>query len=194
MNLNIFDKRWFAIQVRPRYEFLAASILRGKGYEEFLPSYKARRQWSDRIKEIELPFFPGYVFCRFDVQLQAPILTTPGVIRIVGANMAISDEEIENIQAVVAGKLAATPSAYLTVGTKVRVIVGPLAGVKGILTSNINHRLILSISLVQNSISVEIDPSNVTPIHEAPRQIVNPQGPVFPGITTAVLPAERHFC
>jgi transcriptional antiterminator NusG len=167
MDLSLFDERWFAIQVRPRHEFLAASILRHKGFREFLPTYKSKRQWSDRRKEIELPFFPGYIFCRFSSQVHAPILTTPGVIRIVGINSAIPDSEIEAIQAIVSLRIPATPCSYLKIGTRVQVIAGPLAGIQGILLSYRNHHsLILSVTLVQNSISVEIEHTNVTPIHE----------------------------
>jgi transcriptional antiterminator NusG len=165
MDFAHFDKCWFALQVRPRYEFLAASILRSKGFEEFLPSYKSKRQWSDRRKEIELPLFPGYVFCRFDVRIQAPILTTPGVMRVVGANWAIPDSEIEAIQMVMKRRVPATPCEYLKIGTKVEVISGPLTGVCGILISRSNqYRLILSVTLVQNSISVEVDYRDLVPV------------------------------
>src|SRR3989449_2918115 len=75
---------WFALRVRSRYENTVATILGGKGYEWFLPLYKSRRPWSDRIKEIQLPLFPGYIFCRFDLQHRLPILTTPGVVTVVG--------------------------------------------------------------------------------------------------------------
>lgn len=173
MELVPFDKCWFAIQVRPRYEFLAACILRGKGFEEFLPSYKSKRKWSDRKKEIELPLFPGYIFCRFDAQVRAPIVTTPGVIKIVDPHLPIPDSEIEAIQAVVASRVPASPCPYIKVGTRVDVIAGPLAGVSGILTCNKNqYRLILSVTLVQNSISVEVDYADVRPVRENPHQVI----------------------
>src|ERR1700726_677092 len=69
---------WFALQVRSRHEKNIATLMHGKGYEPFLPLYKGRRRWSDRFKEMELPLFPGYLFCRFDVQNRLPVLTTPG--------------------------------------------------------------------------------------------------------------------
>src|SRR5438309_1885473 len=75
---------WFAIHIRGRYEKSTAAILHDKGYEWFLPLYKCRRRWSDRSKELELPLFPGYLFCRFDLNDRLPILTTPGVLQIVG--------------------------------------------------------------------------------------------------------------
>lgn len=172
MELVPFDKCWFAIQVRPRYEFLAACILRGKGFEEFLPTYKSKRKWSDRKKEIELPLFPGYIFCRFDAQVRAPIVTTPGVIRVVDPHLPIPDSEIEAIQAVAASRVPASPCTYIKVGTRVEVIAGPLAGISGILVCNKNqYRLILSVTLVQNSISVEVDYADVRPARENSRPV-----------------------
>lgn len=172
MDLDRFDKCWFAIQVRPRYEFLTAGILRSKGFEEFMPTYKVKRQWSDRRKELEMPLFPGYVFCRFDAQVRAPIVTTPGVIRILGGEIAIPDNEIEAIQTVVEHGIPAEPCPNLKVGTRVQVLAGPLAGVRGILMSYKNQsQLILSVTLVKNAISVEVDESNVTAVPESARSI-----------------------
>ena len=76
---------WFAIETRPRCEKLVGNILENKGYELFLPMYKSRRRWSDRIKELDLPLFPGYLFCRWSPQQRTlPLLTTPWVRQIVG--------------------------------------------------------------------------------------------------------------
>ena len=57
---------WYGVRTRANHERTAATVLEAKGYEQYLPSYKVRRRWSDRIVETILPLFPGYVFCRFD--------------------------------------------------------------------------------------------------------------------------------
>src|ERR1700680_3289427 len=75
---------WFALQIRSRWEGTTAGLLRDKGLETLLPPYTAKRKWSDRFKVVELPLFPGYVFCRFDVHDRLPVLITPGVISVVG--------------------------------------------------------------------------------------------------------------
>jgi transcription antitermination factor NusG len=121
---------WYAIHVQSKFEQLAATTLRGKGYQEFLPLYRARRRWSDRVKQLDLPLFPGYFFCRFDVCRRLPILTTPGVVSIVGAGktpVPVPDDEIAAVQAVVRSGLAALPWPYLTVGSRVWIERGPLA-------------------------------------------------------------------
>lgn len=65
---------WFALRVKSRHEQIASTVLSGKGYESFLPSYRIRRRWTDRIKETDLPLFPGYVFCRMDTADRLPVL------------------------------------------------------------------------------------------------------------------------
>src|SRR5690242_9689932 len=69
---------WYAIRVKPNHEKPVAATLRGKGYQEFLPLSRTRRQWSDRVKVLDLPLFPGYVFCRLNLDDRMPLLTTPG--------------------------------------------------------------------------------------------------------------------
>ena len=61
--LSTEDLLWYAIRVQSKFENLASATLRGKGYEEFLPLYRSRRRWSDRVKQLDLPLFPGYLFC-----------------------------------------------------------------------------------------------------------------------------------
>ena len=75
---------WFALQVRSRYENIVTAHLSGMGYESFLPLYMCRRRWSDRFKEIELPLFPGCLFCQFNPLNRLPILSIPGVVHVVG--------------------------------------------------------------------------------------------------------------
>jgi transcription antitermination factor NusG len=75
---------WFALRVKSRFEKLVTSMARNKGFEEFLPLYQSRRRWSDRLKSVELPLFPGYVFCKLHPEHRLPLLTIPGVLHFVG--------------------------------------------------------------------------------------------------------------
>ena len=75
---------WYAVRVRPNYEKPVAAALRGKGFQEFLPLIRSKRQWSDRVKIMDLPLFPGYLFCRLNLEERLPLLTTPGFLYLVG--------------------------------------------------------------------------------------------------------------
>jgi transcription antitermination factor NusG len=168
MEPKISGHSWYALQTRLRYEQFAALHLQSKGYEPFLPVYTCRRRWADRIKKIELPLFPGYLFCRFDVLNRLPILVTPGIVQVVGSGkrpIPIEDSEITAIQAVVQSGLARQPWPFLQLGQRVRIACGPLGGHEGILLNvKGNHRLVLSVSLLRRSVAVEIDSAWVSPV------------------------------
>jgi len=161
------DSAWFALSVIPRKEKVTAQTLRAKGYEDFLPLYTVKRRWSDRVKEVELPLFPGYVFGRFDPKIRLPILKIPSVMSIVGLGktpQSIPDLEINALQIVCKAGIHAVPYPFLTVGAKVQMNEGPLAGVEGILVQAKESRLILSVSLLQRSIAVEVDTAWIAPV------------------------------
>src|SRR5579864_6576347 len=127
---------WVALQVKPRNEKLVASALSSKEIEVFLPLYAARRRWSDRIKELQLPLFDGYVFCKLNLLYRMPALTTPGVIQFVGIGktpVPIEEEEIAALQSVIKSGLPSMPWPFLQLGQKVRVEHGPLRDLEGIL-------------------------------------------------------------
>src|SRR5580693_131635 len=159
---------WFALQVRTRQEAGVAQQLNGQGYERFLPLYKLRKRWSDRIKEVDAPLFPGYLFCRFNPQDRLPILKTPGVIQIVGFNNGptpVDESEMQSIQTLVAAGAPHQPCPFLATGDRVRIESGPLLGLEGILIDvKRSHRLILSVTLLQRSVAVEIDSALITAI------------------------------
>ena len=61
--------------------------------------------------------------------------------------------------------LVAQPWPFLAVGSRVYIERGPLAGVDGIITNTDKlYRLVVSISLLQRSVAVEIDREWVRPI------------------------------
>jgi transcription antitermination factor NusG len=74
---------WYAVRVRSRFDFVTSAVLGERGYETFLPSYRSRRAWSDRMKEVEIPLFPGYLFCRFDAADPYRVLNSPGVVNVI---------------------------------------------------------------------------------------------------------------
>ena len=158
---------WYALCVRPRYEKLAAMMLTNKGYETLLPLYKCRRRRPDRYKEIHLPMFPGYLFCQFDLNTRLPILTTPGVLHVVGCGLApipIDRAEMQAVRHLAESQLLAEPCPYLEVGQKVYIQDGPLEGTAGILLAIKNsHRLVVSVTLLRRSVAVEINREWIRP-------------------------------
>ena len=172
---------WYALQVRSSYENVVRAYLGGKGYECFLPLYTCRRRWSDRFQKIEVPLFPGYVFCRFNPLNRLPILMVPGVVQVVGCGrtpIPIDDTEIAPIQAAVKSGFPSEPWPFLQIGQRVSIEFGPLRGLEGVLLElKGHHRLVLSVTLLRRSVAVQVDKAWTRPLSE---QHQPHTGPVTP--------------
>src|SRR3989442_998839 len=165
---------WFAVQVRARSEKIVAYILQNKGFEHLLPLYTVKRQRSDRTVGIQVPLFPGYLFCRLDLNSRLlPLFTTPGVLRLLGIVQTpapVDDSGIDAIRAILKAGRATRPSPLPKQGERVRIEGGPLCGVEGVLVGKRkNSRLIVSVSLLQRAISVEIDADSARPVRARPQ-------------------------
>jgi transcription antitermination factor NusG len=153
---------WFALRVKPRWEKEVSRNLRCKGCAELLPLYTRQAQWSDRVKRVELPLFPGYLFASFDPGRPLHVKTTPGVLSIVSFGkcpLPLDQAEVEAIKAVMHSGLHPEPWKYPQLGDRVRVTAGPLKGIEGLVCTTENtHRLVLSVTLLQRAIAVEVEP------------------------------------
>jgi transcription antitermination factor NusG len=180
---NCKARQWFAVRVRSNQERTAIAHLRERGYQQFAPCYKSERRWSDRKKEIDQFLFPGYIFCRFDPGDRLGVLTAPGVVDLVGFGRtpeAVSDQEIERVRRMVESGLLVTPYPYLNVGQTVLIERGPLTGLEGILVETKGkHRLVVSVNLLQRSVSAEVDRQSVRPVRAL---AMSGAGPLVAGI------------
>jgi len=163
---------WRALTVRSRHEKLAAQGLRGRGLEEFLPLHAAKRIWSDRSKVIDMPLFPGYVFCRFADADRLRVVTTPGVTSVVGfggRDAAVQDHEIEDVRRMLASGLPVEPWPYIRAGHTVEIQAGPLSGLRGeVVREKGLWRLIVNVELLRRSVAAEIGREMVQPIGTRP--------------------------
>ena len=159
---------WYCVHTRPQKEGrTAARLHEGLGLETYFPRLK-RRRTIRRVKRIVTgPLFPRYLFCRFDVQNRLPILKTPGVLHIVGYNrqpISVDEAEIAAIQTLVASGVPNQPCSFVEIGDRVRIAAGPLRGLEGILVeSRGQHKFVLSVTLLQRSVAVELDSLSVVP-------------------------------
>jgi transcription termination/antitermination protein NusG len=165
LNLENGARNWFAVRVLPRHEKMVNSVLGHKGFETFLPMYSRRHRYPSRARCFDLPLFPGYLFCRLHLAGRLPILTTPGVIQMVGAGrtpIAVDEQEIVALQRAVESHLPLTPVSGWQAGQRGRITDGPLAGLEGaIVRVKATVRLVLSVTLLQRSVCVEIDHDRV---------------------------------
>lgn len=163
---------WFALQTRPRSEKKIELLLKQKGYECFTPIYKMKRKWSDRTVEIDLPLFPGYVFCRFSPSALGKAISTQGVTKVVGFGgkpAEVAAEEIEALQLLARSDILREPWKYLPDGIVVLVETGPLAGIQGIICADESRRqLIISVTLLQRSVAIQLDKDTMVSVVDDP--------------------------
>ena len=162
------SRHWFAITVKPQHEFAVENGLTAKGVDAYVPASWTLRSWSDRIKKLQQPVFPGYVFGYFDSAVRSSVLKTPGAKSIVSFGntlAAIPDQQISSIRQMLDSSLPVHAHPFLREGQRVRIGGGPLAGVEGILTQcRHTAHLVVSIELLQRSVSVQVDPGVVIPL------------------------------
>jgi transcription antitermination factor NusG len=157
---------WYAIWTRSRHEQVVREQLERKHIEAFLPTVTRWSRWKDRKKKIDWPLFPGYCFGRFDADAALPVLKCTGVVNIVsfeGKPAPIPAYELDSIRLLVGSELQYDPCPMIHEGMMVEVIHGPLRGVIGRLTRKeaLKARLVLSVDLIGQAVSVEVDAADV---------------------------------
>ena len=159
------DGHWYALWTRSRHEQVVRQQLERKGLEAFLPTITRWSRWKDRKKQIDWPLFPGYCFARFDPAARLAVLKSTGVVSIVsfdGEIVPIPEHEIDAIRRLVESDLQFDPCPLIREGMMVEVTHGPLKGVIGRLVRKGAHaRLVLSVDLIGQAVSVEVDAADV---------------------------------
>jgi transcription termination/antitermination protein NusG len=158
--------RWYALYTCANHEKKASKEISRRGVESFLPVYKTTRRWSDRRVQIEMPLFASYVFVHLALCDRLKVLQVPGVVRLVGFGglpTALPDEQMDTLRAGLDG-VHAQPCPFLTVGKRVRIKRGPLAGMQGILLRRKGKcRLVISVDVIQKAMAVDVDIVDVEP-------------------------------
>jgi transcription termination/antitermination protein NusG len=161
------EVQWFALWTRSRHEQVVREQLEQKGVEAFLPTVTKWSRWKDRKKRIDWPLFPGYCFARFHPRERLPVVKCMGVVNIIsfeGEPAPIPEHEISCIRQLVESDLAYDPCPMIREGMMVEVIHGPLKGVVGrLMRKSDKARLVLSVDLIGQAVSVEVDAADVRP-------------------------------
>jgi len=163
---------WYVLFTRHQHEKSVAFALSHKRHEVYLPLYRSVRRWQDRAKQVWLPLFPCYVFIREGMDRQLQILTTPGVIHIVGWGgqpAIVPQAQLVAAWRIIESCLLVEAHPYLQSGDRVRVKTGPLMGLEGVLTRKKGvARLVISMEMLGRSAAVEMDVLNVERIGPFP--------------------------
>ncbi len=167
------EPRWFTIYTAPHHEKRVGEHFAHRQIEHFLPLYHARHRWKNgSTANLELPLFPGYLFVRIGNQRErVRILEVPGVLFIVCGTgrkpCPLPDNEINQLRAELHMRRA-EPHQLLLIGQRVRIRMGALAGMEGILDRRKNGiRVVLTLDLIQQSIAVEVNSEDLEPLHSS---------------------------
>lgn len=151
---------WHVLHVLSNHEKKVAQHLQVRSVEYYLPLYKEKVRWTDRTVVTERPLFSGYVFARFEYQYRIPVISTPGVLRLLGDQKwdLVEDEELERIRTGLAKGLPLRPHPTIVVGTRVRVRDGVFAGVEGVVSEMRKQcKVIVTLSAVRQCFSLEVE-------------------------------------
>jgi len=170
--ITVRDARWYALAVLARQEKSAQDEIRRRGFEAWLPVRLERRAWSDRIQNVELALFPGYVFVKtaLDVRRRIELLKVRGAHDLVGRlpgdariARAIPDHEIESLRTVVEADRVIDPLTKLAPGTRVRVAFGALKGATGVLERGVDgqRRLVVQVTLLGRGVRTVLSADDV---------------------------------
>jgi len=165
------QQRWYAAHTCANHEKRVAEQLARRCVEHLLPLYPSWRRWKDRRVCLQLPLFPGYIFVRLALRDRMLVLQAPSVVRLIGFGATpapVSENEIASLQRALGEGARLQPHPYLTLGQRVRITTGSLAGYEGILIRRKgNLRVVLSIDLIQRSVVLDTDAHSIAPVRGA---------------------------
>ncbi len=152
----------------PNSEQKAFDLLRRVGITAFYPVQSVLRKWSDRIKRLEVPLFPNYIFVRVSPQRRYEVIATDGVVRYVsfgGKPAVVPACTIESLKIMSGAVMKVDEGAFLRVGMPVMISEGPFAGVKGyLLRKNGRSKLQVRVDTLQRTVSLEIASTAAIPL------------------------------
>ena len=159
---------WYVAHTRPRREKKLKEYCGREGLSAVLPCYRKARKYQRKTVVFHKPLFPGYVFVQMTDRNRLDILRLPGVVQIVsfqGKPAPVPLAEIEALRRGMIGSVVVHPHPYLQVGRRVRIVNGPMAGIEGIFVRRKDQvRIVISISLIQRSVAMEIGEAYVEPV------------------------------
>lgn len=162
---DIENSNWLALYTKPRAEKKLAERLKAKGFDVYAPTQTLHKQWSDRIKKVEEPFFKSYVFVRCPEAQKIEVLQTQGAVAFVtwlGKPAQIRNSEIEGIKDFLAAYQGVKiESKEFKLGEELRIKHGRLEDQYGTLIRQSKNKVILEIEQLGMVLKAEIPKSQV---------------------------------
>jgi transcriptional antiterminator RfaH len=127
---------WYVIQTKPKKEEEAKSYLSTKGVEVFNPFLETFLLKNGRMTRELKPFFPGYIFGKFDLDQNYPLVRwAKGVKKVLGFGgypTPISDEVVEIIRERTDANGIVRLKHHFQTNDVIRIKTGPLKDLLGV--------------------------------------------------------------
>tara|TARA_Y100000816_G_scaffold234866_1_gene180504 strand:- start:4304 stop:4810 length:507 start_codon:yes stop_codon:yes gene_type:complete len=156
---------WLVVYTKPNHEKKVSSEVEKVGFKTYLPLVRKKREWSDRSKWIDFPFFPSYLFVKCKINELLNIIKIPGIVKVIkfGGEIAIvKDSTISSLKIMLNGSYFPKHESYYLSGDQVKIEHGPLKGFEGeVIRSSGSNRLLLKIGAIKHSISIHVKKSHL---------------------------------
>jgi transcription antitermination factor NusG len=154
------QRRWWVIHTRPRCEKKIDQWFAQQGWDHYLPTRPKKRTYQSKVVTFQNPLFPGYTFGVFSLLERHSVYGSEyaaSVLEAVDQERLI--HELDQLRLALSHDQDLKECAYLKIGQRARVTLGKLRGLEGILQRRQGQsRMILSVEMLQRSVSVEVDP------------------------------------
>lgn len=161
---------WEIAHLRSRQEKVVARLLLEAGKPFYLPQVQQKKKATSRTFVSHLPLFPGYIFLRRVNGLRETLWRTNAVATMLEVpDQAQLTIELLQIRQLQANGAVLTPCDALLPGDAVQITDGAFGGYSGVVMQERGAmRLIVSVSVLKKSVSVEFPRESLTRLRTAP--------------------------
>jgi transcriptional antiterminator RfaH len=131
--LHINSNRWWCLHTKPRQEKAAARQLRKLLIAHYLPQvvHESRTPGGRKTQSV-IPLFPSYLFLYGDDRNRVDALKGNHLANVLEvADQHRMARDLRQIHQMLSSGLPVVPEPTYPVGTRIRILSGPLAGIEG---------------------------------------------------------------
>ncbi|HVI46502.1 MAG TPA: UpxY family transcription antiterminator [Chitinophaga sp.] len=156
------NDNWHVIYTYPNFEKKIYSELAKRNVEVYLPLYHVKRKWSDRIKLLEKPFFPNYLFVRPVQERKYEILHIGGIVKYIafdGRKVTVSDKEIGFIRSLMDLQHSLLASGkQVEEGETIMVLNGIMKGLNGSVIRRLHtSNMVILFESMNHTIAIDLN-------------------------------------
>ena len=167
-------KHWYCVRAKTKREHIAAQMLRSRAsLEVFCPRITITKKTIRGPKPFTEALFPGYLFCRFNFQDSARLVSyshdITGIVRFGDRFPTIPDSTLEQLKAALPGETVEVKTPAIKEGELVEIITGCFRGESGQVTKvdQAIDRVSLLIEFLGNQVQIQLPSSDLINLNPA---------------------------